>query len=332
MQNPKISIIVPVYNVGEYLTSCIPSIQNQTLPDWELILVNDGSTDNSGEICDTYAKQDSRIQVIHKKNEGVSIARNTGIALAKGEYLGFVDGDDTVLPEMYERLYTEAQHTNADIVMCDALTVYPNKNTEPDTIMQLPENIVLEKTALTPRLLKELAGSAWRCIYHRTLFRHSDARFPASLKFSEDRVFNLYMMGYANKISYLKEPFYLRLMQENSCVHRFHPDYFESAKYAADCTATALNQVWDNQQDYQLAFFEQFVGASIAAINNYFYQTCPWTLKQKYTAVKNLCNDTQLQQALIQNPCGGIRGRWIKNKRVLLLCLVAIILNKKYGR
>lgn len=96
----KISIIVPVYNSSKYLRSCIDSILKQSLSDWELILVNDGSTDDSGEICDEYAVKYPAIRVIHKENAGVSEARNTGLVAATGEYVGFVDSDDTIRPEM----------------------------------------------------------------------------------------------------------------------------------------------------------------------------------------------------------------------------------------
>ena len=96
--NPKLSIIVPVYNVEQYLDKCIKSILNQTFKDFELILVDDGSIDNSGEICDEYAKKDSRVKVIHKKNGGLAAARNTGLIIARGDYVGFVDSDDWIEP------------------------------------------------------------------------------------------------------------------------------------------------------------------------------------------------------------------------------------------
>ena len=102
--NPKISIIVPVYNVEKYIHKCINSILDQSLTEFELILVDDGSPDRSGEICDEYSKKDNRIKVIHKSNGGVSSARNIGIDKACGEYIGFVDPDDYIDVNMYERL------------------------------------------------------------------------------------------------------------------------------------------------------------------------------------------------------------------------------------
>lgn len=116
MKNPLISIIVPVYNTKEYLPRCIESIRNQTYHNLEIILVNDGSTDESGAICDEYAKKDERIRVIHKENGGSSSARNTGIKAAKGTYLGFVDSDDYIENEMYEKMVCAIEETNCNIV------------------------------------------------------------------------------------------------------------------------------------------------------------------------------------------------------------------------
>ena len=116
--DPIISIIVPIYNVGKYLPKCIESILNQTFKNFELILVNGGSTDNSGVVCDDYAKKDTRIKIIHKSNGGVSSARNAGLYVAKGEYIGFVDPDDYIDKNMYEKLYRLCIDNNSDIAIC----------------------------------------------------------------------------------------------------------------------------------------------------------------------------------------------------------------------
>ena len=114
----KISIIVPVYNVEKYLSRCVDSILNQTFTDFECILVDDGSPDNCGKICDEYAKKDKRIRVIHKENGGLSDARNAGIDIAQGEYIGFVDSDDWIHPQMYEILYNGIIENNVKISAC----------------------------------------------------------------------------------------------------------------------------------------------------------------------------------------------------------------------
>ena len=115
---PKISIIVPVYNVEKYLSHCIDSILCQTYPNCEVILIDDGSTDSSGKICDEYITQNGNVRVLHKENEGVSAARNLGVSIATGDYIGFVDADDYIEPNMYTELYNSLQEKQADLVIC----------------------------------------------------------------------------------------------------------------------------------------------------------------------------------------------------------------------
>ena len=115
---PLVSIIIPIYNVENYLEQCIISVVHQTYKNLEIILVNDGSPDNSGKICDDFALMDKRIKVIHKMNGGLSSARNAGIDIAKGEYLGFVDSDDTIEPFMYEKLMTAIKRDGIDLAVC----------------------------------------------------------------------------------------------------------------------------------------------------------------------------------------------------------------------
>ena len=120
----KISVIVPVYNVEQYLDRCVDSIINQTYKNLEIILINDGSTDNSGQLCDELAKKDDRIRVIHKENGGLSDARNVGINVAEAELIGFIDSDDYIDEDMYEVLMTNLKRANADLSMCGHYDVY----------------------------------------------------------------------------------------------------------------------------------------------------------------------------------------------------------------
>ena len=124
-----ISVIIPVYNVEKYLEKCLNSVINQTYKNLEIIVIDDGSTDNSGKICDEYAKKDSRIIVIHTENGGVSSARNKGLEVAKGEYIGFVDSDDYIEDNMYEILYRNLVKFDVDISMCNYYIVRNNKKT-----------------------------------------------------------------------------------------------------------------------------------------------------------------------------------------------------------
>ncbi len=126
---PLVSIIVPVYNVERFVAQCIESVIAQTFRDWELILIDDGATDRSGAICDEYAATDDRIKVIHKANTGLSDSRNLGIEIASAGIIGFIDSDDWVEPDMFEKMYGTIMKTGADIAVCGVFKDYPGKST-----------------------------------------------------------------------------------------------------------------------------------------------------------------------------------------------------------
>ena len=335
MEHIKISIIVPVYNSEQFLHKCVDSILSQTERSLELILVNDGSKDTSGTICDEYAKRDHRVKVIHQKNTGVSVARNQGIAIALGEYIGFVDSDDWIELDMFERLLQEAETTGSDIVMCDATTVYDDGRTQVDTITQLSGNRILGKSDFTPSLLLEMAGSVWRCIYKNDRYidkpRKYPLVFPLDVKFSEDRIFNLYAFGQANKVCYLKENYYNRFMYAKSAVHRFHQDYFEACKKAAKGIEQAIACAYGNDEELQKAYLGKFIGGAIGAVCNYYYKTSVLSAKERKNKVRSLCNDRQLRTA-IEIYGADRKGQWIRDRRYGLLIAYAQLANWKHGR
>lgn len=174
-----ISVIVPIYRVEKYLPACIDSILNQTFTDFELILVDDGSPDRCPEICDETAKRDARVRVIHQANAGLSAARNAGIEIAHGEWLGFVDSDDYIAPQFYEKLYQTAQRTDADCVMCSVQNVDESGKSIDSALMRVADEVktgqeVLRKIGrddVTPYL------TAWNKLYRRKLF--NTLRYPA---------------------------------------------------------------------------------------------------------------------------------------------------------
>ena len=328
----KVSIIVPIYNVGIYLKKCIESILNQTLAEIEVILVNDGSTDDSGLICDSYAQKDSRIRVIHKKNEGVSIARNVGIEAAQGEYIGFVDADDWIDVDMYSALYNLAEVNVADIVMCDARTVYDNRDCEPDTILQLESSMLLNKEDIFPSLLTELAGTAWRCIYKKELLKEYSIVFPIGLRFSEDRIFNIYAFGNMKKMYYTKKAYYNRYVREGSAVNKYYDNMIDIVLDGRNRIFKAVDDVWYGSKDYKKQYEKQISGLIYSAINSVFYKDSKLSGKDKYLAVKDICNREQVIKTIKASHKTDLRARAIINKNILLLCVIAMILNKKYGR
>ncbi len=328
----QVSIIVPIYNTGSYLHKCIKSILSQTLTNFELILVNDGSMDESGQICDEYAKQDSRIKVIHKKNEGVSVARNTGISIAQGEYIGFIDSDDWIEPDMYEKLYNIALQKKCEVVMCDAVTKYDNKSDEEDTMPRLPEDVLLYKKDIYPELLREMAGSVWRCIYKKDLIKNNQITFPQNIPLSEDRMFNILAFGYSNSIYYTKTPFYNRYVRKGSAVSKYYSNYLEIIEQVRNGIFSVLDRAWDGEIAYKKIYEIQTLQMAFNAICMPFYKASPLSVSEKVKEVKKVCENEVVRNAIISLKNSDLRSKLILKKHVLLLGLIAMILNIKHRR
>ena len=201
----KVSIIVPVYNTKEYLEKCLDSLINQTLKDIEIIVVNDGSTDDSQSIIDKYLKKDKRIKSIIKKNGGLGDARNYGINEASGEYIGFVDSDDYVELTMFEKLYNKAKKENSDIVECNLYWVYPNE-TRLDTA-----NYYNYKKDIMYNIRVMVCNK----IFKRDVISKQNILFPVGIRY-EDIVFTYKLLPYVKTISYIDEAFYYYIQRGSS--------------------------------------------------------------------------------------------------------------------
>lgn len=215
MGNDLISIIIPVYKVEEYLEKCIESVLKQTYTNLQIILVDDGSPDNCGKICDEYAKKDSRIEVIHKVNGGLSDARNVGIAQAKGKYIGFVDSDDYIKEDMYEILINLIKEYDADVSICNLYDVIDGKE-----YIRNNENGIQEYSRL--EILKEvlldknIQSYAWNKLYKKELF--DEIKYPIGKKY-EDIGTTFYVFEKCNKIVVTSKPEYYYLKRSDSLVN-----------------------------------------------------------------------------------------------------------------
>ena len=210
-----ISIIVPIYNVSKYLDKCVESILNQNYKNIELILVDDGSTDGSEKKCDDWAKKDSRVVVIHKENGGSADSRNVGMEAAKGDYIGFVDSDDWIAPEMYEKLMVAIQERNLDMAVCFFKAVsdenYVFNNTEYPTTEYTGRDfanlIIAEKK---PRI----SYAIWKCLYKREVIK--DIKFYKGVHYNEDAVFLIESLWNAKKMAFIDAPMYYYRVHESS--------------------------------------------------------------------------------------------------------------------
>lgn len=205
----KVSVIVPVYNTEKYLNKCIDSILAQTFTDFELLLIDDGSTDNSGKICEEYAEKDKRVKVFHKENGGVSRARNLGIDNAQGEYLSFIDSDDYIRPEMYSELVAVADKYGVDLVSSDiALNgkVLPNKT---------PSFRKLEKEEIRNKVLTYFTvndnsgtGAYTTMLIKRSVLIDNNVRFYEDFAFQEDLMFVINVYANISSMYYISKAFY----------------------------------------------------------------------------------------------------------------------------
>lgn len=225
---PEISVIIPVYNVEEYLCHCVDSVLAQTFKDIEVILVDDGSTDRCPQICDHYQKKDPRVKVIHKKNGGQADARNAGLEIASGIFIGFVDADDFVSPRMFDVLYRYAKSNDADIVKCKMKFVK-----EGDTVIEPPPAAPIVKifkgedivNNYYPDFLYLLTTTVCNKLYSKKIF--CEIRFPKG-QYYEDSYINLSTIDCCKTIITVDEELYYYLQREGSTMHsEYSPKWFQ---------------------------------------------------------------------------------------------------------
>lgn len=217
--SPLISVIVPIYNVEKYLPACIDSILAQSYKNLEIILVDDGSPDNCGKICDEYAEKDSRIKVIHKENGGISSARNAALDIASGDYIGFVDGDDSIHEIMYEELYSAITKTGAEISVCGFRKHSQNESPWLNTNVPDADTIELSpQDALRETLKASVFGAYVFCkLYSRKLV--ADIIFEPNFAICEDIPYTAEAIMRAHKVAYIPKQLYNYLQRPGSALH-----------------------------------------------------------------------------------------------------------------
>lgn len=232
MANPLISIITPVYNSEEYLDECIESVLNQTYNNIELILINDGSTDHSLEVCQKWAQKDSRIVLINKKNEGAAIARNRGLDLANGELIGFVDHDDVIDKDMYQIMYDAMEEKNTDIVMCNSYSLIDGEKRKRSYLGY--EEFEAGSNELIKRMLsfeKIICSSVWSKLYRKDVI--GKTRFHENITLGDDYYFNGHIYPRVENFFYCNEAlYYYRIREGSLCRSDLGEHFFDKYKVA----------------------------------------------------------------------------------------------------
>lgn len=235
-----ISIIVPVYNVEKYIDRCMTMLLGQTYKNIEVILVDDGSPDGCPKLCDEYAKKDSRVKVVHKENGGLGLARNSGIDIATGEYIAFVDSDDYVTEDMCEKLLFAAMKYNADIVyggiFYDENGVIKRRPGVQQPVIWKDDEVkgfLLDLIAMKPEEKQDtiIEVSVWKAIFRKKIFDDYNIRFVSEREFiSEDIIFNIDYISKACAVVLIPDPVYYYCTNPNSLSKTFRVDRFERTK------------------------------------------------------------------------------------------------------
>lgn len=217
--SPAISVIVPIYNAEKTIRKCVDSLLAQTFHDYEILLIDDGSPDKCGAICDEYAKQDDRVRAIHQENLGVSAARQRGIDYAQGEYTIHADPDDWVEPEMLEKLYQKAKEDDADMVICDFyINTYRGQHYLPQKPSSLQHDVVLKE------LFEHLHGSCCNKLIKLSCYKKWNIQFPLNLSRCEDQYVIASLLLRDIKVSYLPAAFYHYFRNSENTLSRFYSE------------------------------------------------------------------------------------------------------------
>ena len=333
MNKTKVSIVVPVYNVEKYIDRCVASLLNQTLQEIEVILVDDESPDRCPKICDEYAQKDKRVKVIHKKNAGLGMARNSGLDVASGEYVAFIDSDDFVELDMTERLYQKASEMNLD-------AIYTEFNTDdyPGIISPVYGDRLFRTKADIERLRLDIVGaeptfkscskfqsSACKGLYSMGIIKKYKVRFYSEREYiSEDMLFNLDFLQYAEKVRTGTWRFYHYCLNGSSLSHVYRADRWQKLQKMI----WAINERADSFMDkpeLDLRLTRTLLAYSKIAIGQEKHRLVD--KKGRSTVASKIMNSEMLQERLKCYPVSRLPIRWRIYASLVKLRCVWLILN-----
>lgn len=325
MDTGLVSIIVPVYNSEKFLKRCVESILDQSYKNIEVILINDGSTDSSGEICDFFSKKDSRVKVINQTNSGPSIARNRGIDKAKGKYIQFVDSDDYIEYNMTETLVNE-MGKNIDLVLCGYKYIYKDDNNK----LIIKNSNIYKESCLTKSEFLSRFGILFKdyyinyiCnkLYIKDIIRKHNIRFDLSTDWGEDLLFNLHYLNQCNKVSIVDKLLYnYNKYNDNSITSSFNRNLCNNQRKMYDSVRMFLKENDSYFGENKRIVEERFANSILVCLNNLFHpeaKYCEAEIKDKVTKI--IDNDV-VRLNVCYFKTGGLQqkviGRAIENKSV----------------
>ena len=265
---PEVSVIVPVYNAEQYLEKCIDSILKQSFTDFELILVDDGSTDNSFELCAKYAHKDRRVRAVRIANSGVSRARNTGIAHAGGKYIMFCDSDDYVEPNWISKLYALSEGN--DCMAIGGYTIYDIRNPDGAESYVFPKYTYCHKRDFFDVCLQILFYTVWNKMYSTRLIKENDLKFAEDLSVGEDMLFNLDYLRVADDVMLLDKSceYNYVLRKTESLNNKYYENLFDIYVRHYTALLEAMKEFDSDVERYKGTFYFVYLRMLIAALNN----------------------------------------------------------------
>ncbi|MBU3159397.1 glycosyltransferase [Clostridium frigoris] len=291
MNRVDVSIIIPVYNVEEFLPKCLDSVINQTIDNKEIIVINDGSTDNCYEILKKYKKKYPELVIINQKNSGISKTRNAGLKAARGEYIAFVDSDDFVKADMFEKMYKAATRGNADIVICNYILYKEGQDTQDSNYNEVEgidkAGYIDKGDALKMFLLNDIKGYVWNKLHKRELFLDNKISFP-DFVVCEDTPVGFLLLANANKIYSMVEPLYYYRQRELSLTRTFS---IKSMKDMIDGCYIMRDFITKNPLIYGelIDYYRVYLIKTLWAIHNkYYIQSCETGDKECYFEFKEI--------------------------------------------
>lgn len=335
----KISVIVPVYNIEIYLNRCLNSIINQTFKDIEIIVVDDGSTDNSSNICKQFAEIDNRIKIIHKENNGLGLARNSGLDISIGDFVTFIDGDDYIENNALQLLYETATKQNCDIVYGGVYYDYKNKIIKKNNVNSLKvwnsENkiklFLLGLIGTMPESTKntEYEVSVWKSLYRKDIFDRYNISFVSEREFiSEDIIFDIDYIQHTNKIAMIPECIYHYCINDNSLSKIYRKDRFDKNIILYNELNRKLSYIF-KEYEYQIRM-DRFLITKARICINAIYNSND---KDKKDSIIKILNNKQIEEILARYDINrlpkklSIFVKAMKNKNVFLIRLLLFIKN-----
>ncbi len=345
LMKPNISVIMPIYNVEKYLDKSINSVLNQTLKNIEVILVDDGSSDKSGQIIDKYGKEDSRIVIIHQKNQGVSAARNAGMAISKGQYIGFIDPDDWIDEDMYEVLYKTAITNKCDIVICDFQMEDISGNILDVSKHPFKSGILMEQDSIKDEICKQflVAGfftSANNKIYLRSYLEENKIKFPVNINLREDYFFNMDLFNYAKGVFYISKPYYHYQDIPNSALKTYHKNIFEMVIKLYEYKIM-YSKIWNiNSKEIKYKMASDFLREVKDIIMHVFDTNNSDNFKSKVNKIKSIVNNPTVKNSFADYKYQNIIYKkskitdviinLIESKSVIVLSIISMVADKKH--